>query len=82
LHLHRGNTDYISGYSIGLGNEYGILFIKSGEVVDADVDDLFEDNEVLDDSSETVIEEEPPATEEPTLGETVDSIIDLFEKKE
>ncbi len=89
LHLHRDNTDYISGYSIRLGNEYGILFIKSGEVVDADevmvdadMDDLFEDKEVLDDYSETVIEEEPPAADEPTLGETVDSIIDLFEKKE
>ena len=82
LHLHRGNTDYISGYSISLGNEHGIVFIKSGEVVDADMDDLFEDNEVLDDYSETVIEEEPPAADEPTLGETVDSIIDLFEKKE
>lgn len=82
LHLHRGNTDYISGYSIRLGNEYGILFIKSGEVVEADMDDLFEDNEVLDDSSETVIKEETPDTHEPTIGDTVDSVIDLFEKKE
>jgi len=84
LHLHRDNTDYISGYSIRLGNEYGILFIKLGEVVeaDADMDDFFEDNEVIDETSETVVMEEPTATHDPTIGETVDSLIDIFKKKE